>query len=170
MTTGHGCINDLWAFDLNMRTWAPLPSSGERGAPASKLATRQVALSAACCHAVGALQDGSIVAFGGFDRRMLPCRALQLAAPLVTNTPVGTPHPVPCGLSVRAAPVLLGQAHARCGLGALCHAQALLAIAYCAIAYCVVLTISDTIKARPRTPSASPVHYTLCTRAPRRRC
>ena len=115
MTTGHGCMNDLWAFDLAAGAWAAVPSGGDRGAPGSKLTTRQVTASAACCHALGALDDGTLVAFGGLDRRMQPCRALQLAVPLVANAPGGVPQRVPCGLSLRAAPLLLGQAHARCG-------------------------------------------------------
>jgi hypothetical protein len=114
LTTGHGCINDLWTFDMDHHKWELLSCTGQRQSISTKFASHQITLSSSCCHALAVLRDGTCVIFGGFNGKKEPVRALQAAVPLAEQLPGRSGQAVPAGVFMRTADILLGQAHARC--------------------------------------------------------
>jgi hypothetical protein len=114
LTTGHGCINDLWAFDMAAHRWELLPCVGQRQSVSTKFASHQTVLSSSCFHALAVLGDGTCIIFGGFNGKKAAVRVLQAAVPLAEQATGNLQGGVPSGIFIRAADVILGQSQARC--------------------------------------------------------
>jgi hypothetical protein len=114
ITSGHGCISDLWVFSLATRTWRQLPCSGDRQVISKKVAAYQVAPMAACGHAMAVTDEGTVYLYGGLNKEERVVRMMQALVPLATQVPGGVPSGVSPATFIRTAPVIIGQAHARC--------------------------------------------------------
>ena len=114
VASGHGCLNDLWTYNLSTRTWQHLPCSGDRQVISNKVAAHTVAPVAACGHSMAITDDGVCFLYGGLNRNKRVQTMLQALVPLATNIPGGVPRDVAPALFVRTAPVLIGLAHVRC--------------------------------------------------------
>jgi hypothetical protein len=120
LTTGHGCINDLWTFDMASHRWEMVPCVGQRQSVSTKFASHQTVLSSSCYHALAVLRDGTCAIFGGFNGKKAPVRVLQAAVPLVEQASGNLLGGVPSGIFMHAADLILGQAHARCDVVLFC--------------------------------------------------
>eukprot|EP00892_Ulva_mutabilis_P010048 jgi/Ulvmu1/7415/UM036_0075.1 len=103
VATGHGCLNDLWCFDLATKVWKQVPIVGSKQSVSSKLAAVRCAPVAACQHTLAIDSAGSVILQGGTQSRGETNRMLQIAVQLVNSVPGGVPTNIAMACRIRPA-------------------------------------------------------------------
>ena len=106
VATGHGCLNDLWCFDLDTRLWTQVPMLSSKRCISSKLAAIRSAPVAACQHTIAIDSFGSFITQGGSSSRGETNRTLQMAVQLIMNLPGGVPTNMAMACRIRPAGVM----------------------------------------------------------------
>lgn len=119
--TGHGCLNDLWRFDLATRAWTQVPLVTSKQCVSRKLATVRSAPAAACQHTLAIDSAGSLILQGGTQSRGETNRTLQVAVQLVTSVPGGVPTDVAMACRIRPAGLVAALALCRCAADTRCR-------------------------------------------------
>lgn len=127
VSSGHGCINDLWSLDLRTCTWHHHSCSGDRQTISNKVAAHQVVPMSACGHGMSITGDGAVHLYGGLDRNKELAKTLQVLVPLAQRSPGGNVCGVAPDHSIPRAGMMIALAHARCaGKPVVLQLQALL--------------------------------------------
>ena len=114
VATGHGCINDLWTFDMATCMWTQLTVATVCASATTKLASTRVTAVAACQHTLAIDGAGTLLVFGGNVKGAELNRKMQALLPLVSNVPGGLPTNLPAVTRVRLAGTLAALAFCRC--------------------------------------------------------
>jgi hypothetical protein len=114
VATGHGCINDLWTFDMDTGKWSAVPVATVCASASTKLAAARVTSIAACQHTLAVDSAGTLLLFGGNMRGGELNKKMQALLPLVSNVPGGPPANFPAVTRVRPAGTLAALALCRC--------------------------------------------------------
>ena len=113
VATGHGCLNDLWVFDMASRRWTQMAVSTVSTSASSKLAKARVTSVSACQHTLAVDVAGTLLLFGGNTRGADLNKKMQALVPLVSNIPGGPPSKFPAVTRVRPAGTLAALAFCR---------------------------------------------------------
>jgi hypothetical protein len=116
VATGHGCINDLWTFDMATGAWIALPVATVHASASTKLAAARITAVAARHHALAVDATGALLLFGGSVRGGELNGKLQALLPLVSNVPGGQPSHFTVVVRVRPAGLLAALALCRCAM------------------------------------------------------
>lgn len=103
VATGHGCLNDLWQFDVRKHTWTRVPVAASRQHISDKLASVSTSVASACQHTLAVDSSGSFIIHGGSSSRGDLNRTLQVVTQLVSNVPGGAPNNMAMASRLRPA-------------------------------------------------------------------
>jgi hypothetical protein len=125
VATGHGCLSDLWVFNVQTCTWSAAQVAAVHMPLPSQLAASRVAPVAACQHAMAVDASGAVLLFGGNVRAGNLNDKMQVLVPLLANVPGGAPQGLRMVTRIRPAGTLAVLALCRCAARSICHSAGL---------------------------------------------